>query len=140
MSNRPAAGRLVALGLTVSLLGLPVTIPAQSAKPNYLPFTEFTAADTQAQVDLKKAYNDAVERYNQVLYDYYATLEQHDRLVDLYAGSTDPAERQRAKTEAIPLRTKLAALKRDAASAFAAVDQAARRAQAAGVAIRPSGG
>ena len=136
VSNRSAARRLAALGLAVSLLGAPAALPAQSTKPNYLPFAEFTAADTQAQVDLKKTYNDAVERYNQVLYDYYATLEQHDRLVDLYAGSTDPAERQRAKTEATPLRTKLTTLKRDAASAFAAVDQAARRAQAAGVAIR----
>lgn len=110
---------------------------AQTAKPNYLSFAEFAAGDTQIQIDLKKAYNDAVERYNQTLYDYYAILEQHDHLVDVFHGSSDPDERARAKEEAAPLRTRLNTLKQDAARLYTAVDQAARRAQAAGIPVRP---
>jgi hypothetical protein len=131
------AAALAALGLaTLDVLAPPATL-AQSAKPNYLSFAEFAASDGQLQIDLKKAYNDAVERYNQVLYDYHAILEQHDHLVDLFHGSSDPDERARAKEEAAPLRARLNTLKRDAATLYTAVDQAARRAQAAGVPIRP---
>ena len=123
------------LAVPVMWLGGPVT--AQPAKPGYLPFVEFSPRDPQAHIDLKKAYNDTVEKYNQVLYDYYATLEQHDRLVDVYGASTDPAERQRAKDEAAPLRAKLTTLRGEAATAFTAVDRAARRAAAAGVSLKP---
>jgi len=137
MTGREVVRHVAVVGLAASVLGVPVAIPAQSTKPNYLPFAEFSPADTQAQIDFKKAYNDAAERYNKVLYDYHATLEQHDRLVELYRASSDPAERQRAKDEAAPLRAKLASLRRDAAASFGAVDQAARRAEAAGVSIRP---
>ena len=137
MTGREVVRHVAVVGLAASVLGVPVAIPAQPTKPNYLPFAEFSPADTQAQIDVKKAYNDAAERYNRILYDYHATLEQHDRLVELYRGSSDPAERQRAKDEAAPLRAKLTSLQRDAAAAFAAVDQAARRAGAAGVSIRP---
>ena len=137
MTGREVVRQVAVLALAASVLGVPVVVPAQSTKPNYLPFAEFSPADTQAQIDFKKAYNDAAERYNKVLYDYHATLEQHDRLVELYRASSDPAERQRAKDEAAPLRAKLASLRRDAAASFGAVDQAARRAEAAGVSIRP---
>ena len=130
----PLLGAL-ALAIPVMWLGEPVT--AQPAKPGYLPFAEFSPRDTQTHIDLKKAYNDTVEKYNQVLYDYYATLEQHDRLVDVYSGSTDPAERQRAKDEAAPLRAKLTTLRAEAATAFTTVDRAARRAAAAGVSLKP---
>ena len=129
--------RLTATAVALAVLGAGSGAGAQLAKPNYLPFAEFTARDTQAQIDLKKAYNDAVERYNQVLYDYYAALEQHDRLVDTYNASTDPPERQRARDDAVPLRAKLNGLRRDAASLFTAIDQAARRAVAGGATVRP---
>jgi hypothetical protein len=126
---------ILALAASLAWLGGPVA--AQSAKPNYLPFAEFSPRDTQTHIDLKKAYNDAVEKYNQVLYDYYATLEQHDRLVDLYQSSTDPAERQRARDEATPLRAKLSTLRGEAATAFTAVERASRRASAVGVSLKP---
>ena len=116
MTGREVVRQVAVLGLAASVLGVPVVVPAQSTKPNYLPFAEFSPADTQAQIDFKKAYNDAAERYR---------------------ASSDPAERQRAKDEAAPLRAKLASLRRDAAASFGAVDQAARRAEAAGVSIRP---
>ena len=126
--------RAVALGLAaVPLLAGPA--PAQTAKPKYLPYAEFRAADAPADLVLKKAYNEAVQRYNQALYDYHVTLERHDQLVDLYSRSADPAERDRARADATPLRARLDTQRREAQGRARAVDEAARRAASAGVTL-----
>ena len=75
MTGREVVRHVAVVGLAASVLGVPVALPAQSTKPNYLPFVEFSPADTQAQIDVKKAYNDAAEGYNRILYDYHATIE-----------------------------------------------------------------
>jgi hypothetical protein len=126
-------GGLLAAALAAIVLAGPAV--AQLTKPNYLPFAEFTAGDSPERTAVKRGYNDAVNRYNQALYEYHVTLENHDRLVDAYNGSTDPAERKKVRDEAEALRARLATLRREVTNRAAAVDQAARRAAAAGVSI-----
>jgi hypothetical protein len=121
--------------LAALLLSLAVTAGAQPAKPKYLPYVEFAADDSPQAVGLKRGYNDAVQRYNQALYDYHVTLDRHDRLVEQYNASADPAQKRKARDEAETLRTRLAALRRDVLARAAAVDEAARRAAAGGVTI-----
>jgi hypothetical protein len=123
-----------ALALLVVALAVPLL--AQSTRPNYLPYAEFAANDSSQVVTLKRVYNDAVQRYNQGLYDYHVTLEQHDRLVDLHNRTTDSAEQKKAREEAMALRTKLGTLRRDVSAFAKAVDEAWARAAAAGVSIR----
>jgi hypothetical protein len=109
---------------------------AGPAKPEYLPYAPFGPDDPPAHVTLKRAYNDAVLRYNQALYDYHVTLEKHDHLVEIYNASTSAAERQKAREEAAPLLTRLTTLRREVLARAAAVDQAARQAAAGGVPIK----
>jgi hypothetical protein len=118
----------------VAALAVPAL--AQPARPNYLPYAEFSGDDTSQAVTLKRAYNDAVQRYNQGLYDYHLTLERHDRLVDLHNKTTDPAEQKKAREEATALRTKLGGLRRDVTAMARTVDEAWTRAAAGGVPIR----
>jgi len=129
--------RLAAGLLAATVLAVGGGLDAEPAKPQYLPYAAFTAEDTAERIGLKQAYNDAVLRYNDGLYDYHVTLGKHDQLVELYNGSTDPVERQKARDQAAPLRAKLATLRGEVTSRAAAVDQAARRAAAAGVSIKP---
>jgi hypothetical protein len=108
----------------------------QSPRPQYLPFAEFSPADSAPQVAAKQAYNDAVERYNKALYDYHVTLGQHDQLVEIYnRAGVSPAEQEKARAEAAPLRTKLETLRREATTLAAAVDQARRKASQVGVTL-----
>jgi hypothetical protein len=107
----------------------------QAPRPQYLPFAEFASDDSVPQVSVKQAYNDAVERYNKALYDYHVTLGQHDQLVDLYARAGTPAEREKARADAAPLRTKLQTLRSDVTALAAQVDQARRKASQAGVTL-----
>jgi hypothetical protein len=129
----------MAAGLAAALLTSAAAVAAQQAgppiKPSYLPYAEFATDDTPQNVGLKRAYNEAVQRYNQSLYDYHVTLEKHDRLVETYNGSIDPMERKKAREEAEALRARLGALRRDVTSRAAGVDEAARRAAAGGVVI-----
>jgi hypothetical protein len=131
--------RATAAGLAAALLSAAVAVaaqqPTQTVKPSYLAYAEFKPDDTPQNVALKRAYNDAVQRYNQSLYDYHVTLEKHDRLVETYNGSIDPVERKKAREEAEGLRGRLAGLRRDVTSRAALVDEAARRAAAGGVVI-----
>ncbi len=127
----------IALALLATGLALVASVEAQSAKPQYLPYADFSQQEPANHVVVKKAYNEAVQRYNQGLYDYYATLEKHDRLVDLGNTSADAVERQKARDEAAPLRAKLTSLRGEITRLAAAVDQAARRASAEGVSVRP---
>jgi hypothetical protein len=128
--------RVAAAGLAALALHLAGTLaPAQPAKPEYLRYADFAAGDSTAQLAAKQAYNEAVERYNKALYDYYLTLERHDQLVAAHNRASTPAEQQKARAEAAPLRTKLEALRRDVTAAWNAVDQARRRAAQAGVAV-----
>lgn len=133
----PLAGRyrFAAALLVLIVLTSGGPLDAAPAKPEYLPYAEFTTADTPPQITVKQAYNEAVLRYNQALYDYHVLLEKHDQLVELYNGSSNPSERQKARDEATPLRAQLAAQRREVTNRAAAVDQAARRAGAAGVSI-----
>jgi hypothetical protein len=124
--------RTAALALAALLLAVGPAA-AQPPKPDYRPYAEFRAADAPADVVLKKAYNEAVQRYNQALYDYHVTLERHDQLVDLYNRSADPAVRDRARADAAPLRARLETQRREAQARARAVDEAARRAAVAGV-------
>jgi len=126
-------GRWAAAAVTALALALAALAGAQSAKPNYLPFAEFAADDAPPAIGLKRAYNEAVQRYNQSLYDYHVTLEKHDFLVDTYNRSTDAAERKKARDEAELLRARLTTLRRDVTARAAAVDEAARRAVGAGI-------
>ena len=64
-------------------------------RPQYLPFAEFATDDSAAQVSVKQAYNEAVERYNKALYDYHVTLGQHDQLVERRQPRGPPPERRR---------------------------------------------
>ena len=103
--------------------------------PQYLGFTEFGADDSAPQVASRQAYNSAVERYNKAIYDYCVAWSRHSQLVEVYNTSASPAERDKARTEAAPLRAKLDTLRRDVTSLAGAVDQARRRAAQAGVTI-----
>ena len=108
----------------------------QTPPPQYLPFAEFASDDSAPQVSAKQAYNETVERYNKALYDYHVTLGQHDQLVEAgnRAGTT-PAEQEKARADAAPLRAKLQTLRRDVMALAAAVDQARRKASQAGVTL-----
>jgi hypothetical protein len=131
----PALGRGAAGVLAALALVLAATAGAQPAKPNYLPYVDFTSQDTPQAVGLKRSYNEAVQRYNQSLYDYHLTLEKHDQLVDVYNHSTDAAERKRTRDEAEALRARLTALRRDVTTRASAVDEAAHRAVGGGVTL-----
>jgi hypothetical protein len=131
----PAFGRGAAGVLTALALALAATAGAQPAKPNYLPYAEFTGNDTAQAVGLKRSYNEAIQRYNQSLYDYHVTLEKHDQLVDVHNRSTDSAERKKTREEAEALRARLTALRRDITTRAATVDEAGRRAVAGGVTL-----
>ena len=127
---------LAALGGSVARAQAPQTPAAQAPAPQYLPFSEFAADDSEAQRSARQAYNDAVERYNKALYDYHVTLGQHDQLVDLYnRAGVSPAEQEKARAEAAPLRAKLETLRRDATALAVAVDQARRKASQVGVTL-----
>ena len=107
---------------------------SQTPAPQYLPFSEFATDDSEIQRSARQAYNDAVERYNKSLYDYHVTLGQVNQLADLYNCPTaTPVERDKARADATPLRTKLDSLRRDATTFAAAVDQARRKASQTGV-------
>jgi hypothetical protein len=128
---RPGFLTLLTLG---ALLSPDSGATAQVAKPAYKPYVEFTADDTPQQVAAKRAFNEAAQRYNQALYDYHVTLERHDRLVERHNDpAADPAERHRARADALSLRSRLADLRRDVTARATAVDQAARRAAVLGV-------
>ena len=135
MRSVPALGRGAAGVLAALALVLAATAGAQPAKPNYLPYVDFTSQDTPQAVGLKRSYNEAVQRYNQSLYDYHVTLEKHDQLVDVYNRSTDTAERKKTRDEAEGLRTRLTAIRRDVTLRAAGVDDAGRRAVAGGVTL-----
>jgi hypothetical protein len=135
-------------GVTRLLIGLAVGLatlagsdawaqgsPPQPQRPQYLPFAEFASDDSAPQLSVKQAYNDAVERYNRALYEYHVTLGQHDQLVELHNRAGTPAQQEKARADAAPLRAKLQTLRRDAATLAAAVDQARRRAAQAGVTL-----
>ena len=107
----------------------------QAPRPQYLPFAEFATDDSAPQVSAKQAYNDTVERYNKALYDYHVTLGQHDQLVDAGNRAGTPAEQEKARAEAAPLRAKLQTLRRDVMAWPRAVDQARRKASQAGVTL-----
>jgi hypothetical protein len=128
--------RLLA-GLVVGTVVLAGSVAgAQSPpRPQYLPFAEFTSDEAPAHIAAKQAYNSAVERYNKALYDYHVTLGQHDQLVDLHNRAGTPAEQEKARADAAPLRAKLQTLGRDVKSLAAAVDEARRRASQAGVTL-----
>ena len=139
MTGSPVRRPLGALVLLAAhALGAAGAATAQPAKPEYLPYAEFASEDTAAANAVKRGYNATVLRYNQSLYDYHLVLDQHDRLVDLYgSGTATSGERQKARAQATTLRARLGALRREVTSRAAAVDQAARRAAAAGVDLRP---
>jgi hypothetical protein len=106
----------------------------QAPAPQYLPFSEFAAGDSDAQRSARQGYNDSVERYNKALYDYHVTLAQINQLADVHNSPTaTAAERDKARADSAPLRTKLEALRRDVTTLAAAVDQARRQASQAGV-------
>lgn len=128
---RVAAALVIALALEVG----GSLVAAQPPRPEYLRYAEFGPDDSASQLAAKQAYNEAVERYNKALYDYYVTLERHDQLVELHNRATTPAEQQKARAEAAPLRTKLDGLRRDVTGAWSAVEQARRRAAQAGVPV-----
>lgn len=109
--------------------------PTQAAKPDYLPYAAFGADDTPAGISIKQSYNEAVEKYNKALYEYFVTLDHHDQLVERANGTANPADLQKAKSEAGPLRSKLQALRKEIATFAQGVDQAKRRAAQAGVAL-----
>lgn len=109
---------------------------AQSCEnPQYLGFTEFGTDDSAPQIASRQAYNTAVERYNKAIYDYCVTWNRHSQLVEVYNTSANPAERDKARAEAAPLRSKLDGLRRDVTTLAGTVDQARRRAAQAGVSI-----
>jgi len=123
-----AAG-LAALGASSARAQAP-----QTPAPQYLPFSEFAAEDSEAQRSARQGYNDAVERYNKALYDYHVTLAQINQLADVHNSPTaSSAERDKARADAVPLRAKLDTLRRDVNSLATGVDQARRKANQAGV-------
>ena len=128
---------LVALLALSALAGLVTGVGAQAPaapRPQYLPFAEF-GNDSASQISAKQAYNEVVEKYNKALYDYHVTLGQHDQLVDAGNRATTPAEREKARADAAPLRAKLETLRKDVTSLAGAVDQARRKASQAGVTL-----
>jgi hypothetical protein len=129
---------LVALLALSALAGLVTGVGAQAPaapRPQYLPFAEFVNDDSASQISAKQAYNEVVEKYNKALYDYHVTLGQHDQLVDAGNRATTPAEREKARGDAAPLRAKLEILRKDVTSLAGAVDQARRKASQAGVTL-----
>jgi hypothetical protein len=127
---------LVVLLALSALAGLVTGVGAQAPaapRPQYLPFAEFVNDDSASQISAKQAYNEVVEKYNKALYDYHVTLGQHDQLVDAGNRATTPAEREKARADAAPLRAKLETLRKDVTSLVGAVDQARRKASQAGV-------
>ena len=133
LGARLLVGLVVWLG---AVAGAAAQTPTPNApRPEYLPFAEFGSDDVAAHVAAKQAYNDAVEKYNKALYDYHVTLGQINQLADVHNGSGTLAEREKARTDAAPLRTKLQTLRKDVTSLAGAVDQARRRASQAGVTI-----
>ena len=129
----------IALASMAAVLGVAAGTAAQAPsaapRPQYLPFAEFANDDPPAHVSAKQAYNEAVERYNKALYDYHVTLAQHDQLVDAGKRAATPAEREKARADAAPLRTKLETLRREVTGLAGAVDQAKRKAAQAGVTL-----
>ena len=115
--------------------GAKAQAPQATPRPQYLPFAEFASEDSAPQVSAKQAYNDTVERYNKALYDYHVTLGQHDQLVDAGNRAGTPAEQEKARADAAPLRAKLQTLRRDVMALAASVDQARRKASQAGVTL-----
>lgn len=134
VARRTWRAALVALALGVGL-GAPPGFAATAAppKPDYLPYLEFATDEGAPQMAAKHAYNEAAERYNKALYDYYVTLERHDQLVETYNRSASAAEQQKARSEARPLRQKLDRLAGEVKTLARAVDQARQRAVKAGV-------
>jgi hypothetical protein len=132
-----AARLLIGLGLGLATLVGPAASAQdpKSPKPQYLPFADFAPDDSATQVSAKQAYNDAVERYNKALYDYHVTLGQHDQLVEQYSRAGTPADREKARADAAPLRARLQTLRRDVTALATTVDQARRRATQAGVTL-----
>jgi hypothetical protein len=135
--SRPAPIRAAGLAAGLALAALAATVAAQAPRPEYLPYAEFRGDEPAAHHAVKQAYNEAVERYNKALYDYYVTLDRHDQLVEAFTRASNPAEQQKARAEAAPLRARLQVLRRDVTAAAAAVDQAKRRAAQAGVTLAP---
>jgi hypothetical protein len=127
-----AVGLVALVGSGVSAQGPP---GPQSQRPQYLPFADFAPDDSPPQVSAQQAYNDVVERYNKALYEYHVTLGQHDQLVEQYNRGGMPADQEKARAEAAPLRAKLQTLRRDVTALAASVDQARRRAAQAGVTL-----
>ena len=128
---------LALAGAFASLAGAAARAQApQTPAPQYLPFSEFGTDDSATQRSARQTYNDAVERYNKALYDYHVTLDQINRLADVHNSPTaTPAERDKARADAAPLRTKLDALRRDVNALAAGVDQARRKASQSGVTV-----
>ncbi|MGH7320436.1 MAG: hypothetical protein ACRELA_12530 [Candidatus Rokuibacteriota bacterium] len=134
MNRRPTSVRVIFGVAVVAFVAGALTLDAQPAKPDYKRYAEFAPEDTQSRIAVKRAYNEAAQSYNQALYDYYVTLEKHDRLVEVHANSSvDAAERKRARDQAQTLRVKLADLGRLVTTRAATVDQASRRAAELGV-------
>jgi hypothetical protein len=129
-------GLLTGIALAGAGAGAEAQTP-QAPRPQYLPFTEFATDDSPPQVTAKQAYNDTVERYNKALYDYHVTLGQHDQLVEAGNRAATPAEQEKARAEAAPLRAKLQTLRRDVMALAGSVDQARRKASQAGVTFTP---
>jgi len=130
-----AARLLIGLAVGVAAFAGPAATAQGPQRPQYLPFVEFAPDDTASHLAAKQAYNDAVERYNKALYDYHVTLGQHDQLVELHNRAGTPAEQEKARADAAPLRAKLQTLRRDVTTLAATVDQARRRASQAGVTL-----
>jgi hypothetical protein len=125
------------VALVVALATTVASAQGGPSPPQYLPFAEFSSDDTASHLAVKQAYNEAVERYNKALYDYHVTLGQHDQLVELHSRARTPAEQEKARADAAPLRAKLQSLRRDVTNLAAAVDQARRRASQSGVTLTP---
>jgi hypothetical protein len=126
---------LVGLAVGVAVLAGSGAGAQTPPRPQYLPFAEFTSDEAPSHVEAKQAYNTAVERYNKALYDYHVTLGEHDQLVERHNRAGTPAEQEKARADAAPLRAKLQTLRRDVTSLAAAVDDARRRASQAGVTL-----
>jgi seryl-tRNA synthetase len=130
-----AARTLVGLVVGLGVVAGEAAVAQTPQRPQYLPFAEFAPDDTPSHIAAKQAYNEVVERYNKALYDYHVTLGQHDQLVDQHNRAGTRAEQEKARAEAAPLRARLQALQRDVTGLAAAVDQARRRAGAAGATL-----
>jgi hypothetical protein len=126
---------LAGLALGLASLAGPVAVAQEPQRPQYLPYMEFTSDDSATHLAAKQAYNNAVERYNRALYEYHVTLGQHDQLVELHNRAGTPAQQEKARADAAPLRAKLQTLRRDVTTLAAGVDQARRRATQAGVTL-----